>query len=80
MLTISKVSGPRAGYMVLVPNTDDSKTPDVSRIVLEATPGGSYVSSMHLPEFGMTLHFKVPSHLSERQIAKAGTTAPALGQ
>ena len=80
MLTISKVSGARAGYMVLVPNTDDSKASDLSRIVLEATPGGSYVSSMQLPEFGVTLHFKVPSHLSEKQLARAGTAASALGQ
>jgi hypothetical protein len=80
MLTISKVSGARAGFMVLVPNQDDSKTSDRSRIVLEATPGGSYVSAMQLPEFSMTLHFKVPSHPSERQIAKAGNPASALGQ
>ena len=80
MLTINKISGPRAGYMVLVPDTEDSKGSDASRIVLAATPGGSYVSSMQLPEFGVTLHFKVPSHLSERQLARAGTAAPALGQ
>jgi hypothetical protein len=80
MLTIRKVSGASAGFMVLVPNTDDSKTSDQSRILLEATPGGSYVSAMQLPEFGMTLHFKVPSHLSERQIARAGSPASALGQ
>jgi hypothetical protein len=80
MLTISKVSGARAGFMVLVPNRDDSKRSDQSRIVLAATPGGSYVSALQLPEFGMTLHFKVPSDLSERPIAKAGNPASALGQ
>jgi hypothetical protein len=80
MLTINKISGVRSGYMVLVPDTDDSRTSDESRIVLESTSGGSYVSSMHLPEFGMTLHFNVPSHLSEKQIARAGTSASALGQ
>ena len=66
--------------MVLVPNTDDSKRSDQSRIVARATPGGSYVSAMQLPEFGMTLHFRVPSDLSERPIAKAGNPASALGQ
>ena len=35
---------------------------------------------MQLPEFGMTLHFTVPSHTTERQIAKASTTAVAQGQ
>jgi len=35
---------------------------------------------MQLPEFGMTLRFTVPSHTTERQIAKSGTTAAASGQ
>jgi hypothetical protein len=78
-LTISKLSGARASYMLLVPNTDDAKPSDTSRLLLVTTPGGSYVSSMQLPEFGMTLHFTVPSHTTERQVAKAGTTA-ASGQ
>ena len=80
MLSLNKLSGTRAGYMVLVPATDDGKSSDQSRLVLEATPEGSYVSAMQLPEFGMTLHFAVPSHTTERQIAKAVTTATASGQ
>jgi hypothetical protein len=39
--------------------------------VLETTPDGTYVSAMQLPELGMSLHFTVPSHPTERQIAKA---------
>ena len=70
----------RTGYMVLVPSIEDSKPSDQSRLILEATPDGSYVSAMQLPEFGMTLRFTVPSHTTERQIAKAGTTATASGQ
>jgi len=38
------------------------------------------VSAMQLPEFGMTLHFNVPSHATEKQIAKAATSAAASGQ
>ncbi len=79
-LTITKLSGNRSGYMVLVPNTEDAKPSDASRLVLVATPRGSYVSAMQLPEFGMTLHFTVPSHATERQVAKAATTATASGQ
>ncbi len=79
MLSLSKLSGARTGYMVLVTDTDDSKPSDQSRLILEATPDGSYVSAMQLPEFGMTLRFAVPSH-TERQIAKAATTATAPGQ
>jgi hypothetical protein len=79
MLSLSKLSGARTGYMVLVPETEDSKPTDQSRLVLEATTDGSYVSAMQLPEFGMTLHFTVPPH-TEREIAKAATTATAVGQ
>ena len=80
MLSLSKLSGTRAGYMVLVPSTEDTKPSDQSRLLLVATAEGSYVSAMQLPEFGMTLHFAVPSHTTQRQIAKAGTAAAASGQ
>jgi len=79
MLVLSKISGVRAGYLLLVPSTDETKPTDLNRLVLETTPDGSYVSAMQLPEFGMTLHFNVPSH-AEKQIAKAATTAAASGQ
>jgi hypothetical protein len=80
MLTLSKISGARTGYMVLVPDTDDSKPSDVSSLLLEATPEGTYVSAMQLPEFGMTLRFAVPSHAAPAEIAKAATLAAASGQ
>ncbi len=79
MLTLSKLSGVRAGFMVLVPDTDDAKPSDSSLLVLTATPEGSYVSAMQLPEFGMTLHFTVPAHATEKekQIARTATIAAA---
>jgi len=80
MLSLSKISGPRAGFLVLVPATSDAKPTDASRLLLESTPAGSYVSSMQLPEFGMTLYFAVPPHATERQIATAATTATAAAQ
>jgi hypothetical protein len=80
MLVLRTVSGTGSGYLVLVPSTDETKPSDLSRLVLETTPKGTYVSSMQLPTFGMTLNFNVPSHPAEKQIAKAGTTAAALGQ
>jgi hypothetical protein len=80
MLSLRKLSGTRAGYLLLVPSTEDTKPTDLSRLVLESTPDGSYVSAMQLPEFGMTLHFNVRSHTAEKQIAKAATTAAASGQ
>jgi hypothetical protein len=76
VLTLSKLSGARAGFMVLVPIVEDSKPSDASELLLESTPTGSYVSALHLPQCGMTLHFEVPSQ-AEKQLAKAVTTASA---
>ncbi|MGB8064390.1 MAG: hypothetical protein WCF26_21055 [Candidatus Sulfotelmatobacter sp.] len=80
ILSLTKTSGTRASFMFLVPVTDESKPADTSLLVLESTPAGSYVSAMQLPDFGMSLHFVVPGHAGERQIARAATTGAALGQ
>jgi hypothetical protein len=79
VLTLSKLSGPRAGFLVLVPSTAHNKGTDVSRLVFTSSPEGSYVSSMQLPDFDMTLYFATPSHASEKQLAKAAGT-PSSGQ
>jgi hypothetical protein len=76
-LMLTKISsGRRAGFVFLVSGTDEAKPSDLNRLVLETTPAGSYVTTMQLPEFGMTLHFPVSWHTTEKQIAKVGT-APA---
>lgn len=80
MLNLSKISGNLTRYLVLVPDTEEAKPSDRSRLVLESTPDGSFVSAMQLPEFGMSLHFTVPSHTTERQIAKAAPTVLEQGQ
>ncbi len=80
MLSLSKLTGVRSGYMVLVPDTEDTMLRGSGRLILESTPEGSYVSAMQLPEFGMTLYFTVPAHATEKQIAKVATTAMAAGQ
>ncbi|MGA2101312.1 MAG: hypothetical protein ABSG34_09435 [Candidatus Sulfotelmatobacter sp.] len=77
LLTLSKISGAPAGFMMLVPVTEETKAAAISRLVLETTADGSYVSAMQLPEFGMTLRFNVPA---EKQIARVATTASASGQ
>lgn len=80
VLSLSKVSGAPAGYMVLVPMTEEVNTSSASRILLETTSDGSYVTAMQLPAFGMTLHFRVLSRVAEKQVAKAGTTVAVFGQ
>ena len=74
ILALSKLNGPRAGFLIMVPFTEESGPSDISRILLTTTSHGSYVSMMQLPEFGMTLEFDVPSHPVTKQIAL--TTPP----
>jgi len=80
VLRLSKLNGVRAGYLLMVPSTEDAKSSDLSRLLLKTTPDGSYVSAMQLPDLGVTLRFTVPSRASEKQIAKATTTAATTGQ
>jgi hypothetical protein len=76
-LNLSKMSGPRAGFIVMVPSTEGIPTRHGSRLVLASSASGSYVTSMELPECDLTLHFYTPSGAAEKQIAKAITGAPA---
>ncbi|MGA9545029.1 MAG: hypothetical protein WBQ85_15750 [Candidatus Sulfotelmatobacter sp.] len=74
MLTLRKVDG-SAGFMLLVADAENSRPSDDSQLVLVSRPSGSFVSTMQLPESGLTLHFMVPSE--PREIAQAVATASA---
>jgi hypothetical protein len=80
VLYLSKVSGPRCGLLLVVPEADEANPKDRSILVLESTPSRAYVSAMQLPEFGMTLRFNVPSSRTEKQTAKAGATPLGMAQ
>jgi hypothetical protein len=77
LLTLRKISGSGAGFMLLVNDTDESKPTDASRLVVVSTAGGRFVSTMQLPEFGLTLHFTVPTETREVAREVATTTASA---
>jgi hypothetical protein len=80
VLTLSKVDGRRAGFLLVAHETDkdtDAGSGASSRLLVENTPLGSYVSAMQLPTFDITLHFTVPE---QRQIARAAITARPSGQ
>lgn len=62
VLVLSKLSGTRAGFMLLLAGSEESKPSDSNQLLLETVADGSYVSTMQLAECGMTLHFNVPSH------------------
>ncbi len=88
ILALSKLNAPHAGFLIMVPMTEDTKSSDMSLLLLRTTSDGSYVSMMQLPEFGMTLEFDVPTHSMARQITArqigdrqiAATTATSAGQ
>ena len=73
MLMLSKLSGARTGYMLMVRDSEEAKPTDVSRLLVQTSAEGSYVSAMQLPEFGVTLQFSTPTG-TERRMAKAVTT------
>ena len=78
-LNLSKMSGPRAGFIILVPSTEGTSRRHGSRLLLATSPSGSYVTAMELPDCDLTLHFSTPSRAAEKQIAKAGVPA-SVGQ
>jgi hypothetical protein len=75
LLMLSKISGKGAGFMMMVTDTEESKPSDLSRLVVVSRPSGSFVSTMQLPEFGVTLHFAVPAE--PREIAQSAATSSA---
>lgn len=79
VLTLAKLSGARAGFMLLVPTAEPNTPSDSNELVVETTADGSYVTALELADCGMTLHFAVPAHPA-RQMAKALPVAGPSGQ
>jgi hypothetical protein len=77
MLTLRNLNGSGASFMLLVIDTENSQPSDLSQLVVVSRPGGSFVSAMQLPEFGITLHFAVPGEPREAGQTVATTAAPA---
>ena len=78
MLMLRKLSGNGTGYLMLVRDTEESKSADMSRLVMVSRPSGSFVKQMQLPEFGVTLHFAVPAETREVALATATTAASTV--
>jgi hypothetical protein len=75
LLTLSKLTGRGAGFMLLVTDSETSERSDSSQLVVVLRPSGSFVSKMQLPQFGMTLRFAVPAE--PREVAQFVGTAAA---
>jgi hypothetical protein len=76
LLTLSKLTGSGAGFMLLVTDVEVSQPSDLSQLDVVSRTGGSFVSTMKLPEFGMTLHFAVPAET--REVARAIATPTTI--
>jgi hypothetical protein len=75
MLTLRNLTG-SASFMILVVDTEESLPSDSSQLVLVPRSAGSFVSTMRLPEFGLTLNFTVPAET--REVAQ-NATAKMIG-
>jgi len=72
LMTIRKLDGARVGFMLLVHKTGPALTGDQDRLLLISKEGKSFVETMTLPYYGLTLHFTVPSERTAKQLALAG--------
>jgi hypothetical protein len=80
VLRLDELSGAHAGFTFVVHEEAADERKEVSRIMLETTSAGSYVTSMQLPAYGRALNFNVPASIAKKQIARAATPPPASGQ
>jgi hypothetical protein len=74
-LTLTSMTSPRKGYMLMVHDSEEGSPLDRSQLVLQKTPSGRYVSALQLPDISRTLNFAVPSAKAEKAMAKTVTTA-----
>jgi len=72
LLTLRNIGGGREGFMILVNNIGPSRASDLDRIVLVSRAGKSFVRTLELPNFEMTLQFTVPPESAEKELALAG--------
>jgi hypothetical protein len=74
MLTLRSMGENGTTFMLMVNDMVDSPSMEASRILVVSRAGQRFVSTMQLPEFGVTLRFAVPE---AREVAQAAATTPA---
>jgi hypothetical protein len=72
LLTLRNLAGGHEGFMILVTNIGPSQPADPDRLVLVSRAGKSFVRTLELPKFEMTLYFAVPPESAEKELALAG--------
>jgi len=76
MLSLRKISGTPASFMLLVNDTAMNNGSETASLVIESNLGKRYVSAMNLPEFEVTLHFAAPRN-SAKELAQMDTSSAA---
>ena len=70
LLVLRGINGTGTNAIMLVNDVESSKPDEVgSMLTLVSRNGQSFVSTMALPEYDMTLHFAVPRESESREIA-----------
>src|ERR1700732_1193696 len=70
LLVLRGINGTTANAIMLVNDVESPKPDEVSSMLtLVSRNGESFVSTMALPEYDMTLHFTVPREHESREIA-----------
>ncbi|HUO26462.1 MAG TPA: hypothetical protein VMU61_12405 [Candidatus Aquilonibacter sp.] len=69
LLLLRQVSGGNAGFMLMVGDAEPAGPAERSSLVLVKRSGQRFVSSMGLPQYGLSLRFAVPAE--NREIAQA---------
>jgi len=70
LLVLRGINGTGTNAIMLVNDVESSKPDQVgSMLTLVSRNGQSFVSTMALPEYDMTLHFAVPRESESREIA-----------
>jgi hypothetical protein len=70
LLTLRGINGTGTSAIMLVNDVESSKPDETSSMLtLVSRSGQSFVSTMALPEYDMTLHFTVPREHESREIA-----------
>lgn len=72
LLTLFKRDKTQAGFMMLVNNIGSARSAKLDRLVLVPRSGKSFVRTMELPQYDLTLQFTVPSEGTDKEVALAG--------
>jgi hypothetical protein len=72
LLTLRNIGGAREGFIILVNNIGPSRPSDLDQLVLVSRGRKSFVRTLELPNFEMTLQFGVPPESTAKELALAG--------